>query len=133
MILVDSSLWIDYFNGRTSTETDFLDKLLANDTVCLGDIILSEVLQGFRRDADYRQARSLLETLPIYQMLNPELALVGADNYRKLRKRGVTIRKTVDVWIATYCIENKVPLLFSDRDFLPFVRYLKLLSPISYT
>ena len=66
-------------------------------------------------------------------MLNPELALKGADNYRKLRKKGVTIRKTVDVWIATYCIENKVPLLFSDRDFVPFVQHLKLAAPIKYT
>ena len=133
MILVDSSVWIDYFNGQESTETDLLDELLSGDTVCLGDIILSEVLQGFRSDTDYRLARNLLQTLPIYQMLNPELALMGADNYRKLRKRGVTIRKSVDVWIATFCIENKIPLLFSDRDFIPFLLYLKLASPIAYT
>ncbi|MGV0036377.1 MAG: PIN domain nuclease [Candidatus Azotimanducaceae bacterium WSBS_2022_MAG_OTU7] len=133
MILVDSSVWIDYFNGQKSTETDLLDELLASDAVCLGDIILSEVLQGFRSDTEYRQTRNLLGALPVYQMLNPELALKGADNYRKLRKKGVTIRKTVDVWIATYCIENKIPLLFSDRDFIPFVRHLKLASPIKYT
>ncbi len=133
MILVDSSVWIDYFNGRISEETDLLDDLLTRDSVCLGDVILSEVLQGFRSDSDYRQAKTLLEVLPIYQILSPELAIKSADNYRKLRKKGLTIRKTVDVWIATYCIEKKVPLLFSDRDFVPFIQHLKLASPIKYT
>jgi hypothetical protein len=133
MIFADSSVWIDYFNGQESSETEFLDDALTNDTVCLGDIVLTEVLQGFRSDNEYRQARELLTSLPVYQMLNPELALTGAENYRKLRKQGITIRKTVDVWIATYCIENEIPLLFTDRDFIPFVRYLKLQTPIAYT
>ena len=133
MIFADSSVWIDYFNGQESSETEFLDNALTNDTVCLGDIVLTEVLQGFRSDNEYRQARELLTSLPVYQMLNPELALTGAENYRKLRKQGITIRKTVDVWIATYCIENVIPLLFTDRDFIPFVRYLKLKTPIVYT
>ena len=133
MILVDSSVWIDYFNGRVSPETDLLDDLLVSDSVCLGDIIFSEVLQGFRSDTDYRHAKELLSILPIYQMLNPELALLGADNYRRLRKKGITVRKSVDVWIATYCIENRLPLLFSDRDFIPFVRDLKLRSMIAYS
>ena len=133
MILVDSSVWIDYFNGRVSPETDLLDDLLVSDSVCLGDIIFSEVLQGFRSDTDYRHAKELLSILPIYQMLNPELALLGADNYRRLRKKGITVRKSVDVWIATYCIENRLPLLFSDRDFIPLVRDLKLRSMIAYS
>jgi len=133
MILVDSSVWIDFFNGTPSAESDFLDELLTSDSVCLGDIILSEVLQGFRNDSEYRQAKSLLVALPVYQMLSPDLAIKGAENYRKLRKKGVTVRKTVDVWIATYCIENHLPLLFSDRDFIPFVSHLKLRSPIEYT
>ena len=133
MILVDSSVWIDYFNGTDSAESRLLDEALGTDVVCLGDIVLAELLQGFRSDRDYRTARELLTGLPVYQMLSPELALVGAENYRKLRKRGITIRKSVDVWIATFCIEKKVPLLFSDRDFVPFVRYLKLSTPIAYT
>ncbi len=133
MILVDSSVWIDYFNGAESEETDLLDESLTSETVCLGDMILAEVLQGFRRERDYRNARELLTALPVYQVMTPALALVAADNYRSLRKRGATVRKSVDVWIATFCIENGVPLLFSDRDFLPFVRYLKLATPLSYT
>jgi len=132
MILVDSSVWIDYFNGAESEETDLLDRSLKSETVCLGDMILAEVLQGFRREQDYRNARELLTALPVYQLMTPELALIAADNYRSLRKRGATVRKSVDVWIATFCIENRVPLLFSDRDFLPFVRYLRLATPLSY-
>ena len=89
MILVDSSVWIDYFNGRETTETDLLDEALSTDTICIGDIILAEVLQGFRNDKDYRLARELLLDLPIYQIMTPELALIGADNYRKLRKKGL--------------------------------------------
>ena len=133
MIFADSSVWIDYFNGKDSVETKFLDTAMGTDTICLGDIILAEVLQGFRNDADYRQARELLTSLPVYQMLSPEVAITSAENYRKLRKRGITVRKSVDVWIATYCIENSIQLLFSDRDFLPFVHYLGLRTPIPYT
>jgi len=129
MILVDSSVWIDFFNGVESTETAQLDEFLSTDTICTGDIILAEVLQGFRSDKDYRAAKEILTELPIYQIVTPELALVGADNYRKLRKKGVTIRKSVDNWIATFCIENKIPLLFSDRDFNPYVEYLGLRKP----
>ena len=128
MILVDSSVWIDYFNGKDSVETKFLDGALGSDTICLGDLMLAEVLQGFRSDSEYRQARELLTSLPIYQLLSPELALKSADNYRKLRKRSVTVRKSVDVWIATYCIENGIQLLFSDRDFVPFVHHVHLFS-----
>jgi predicted nucleic acid-binding protein len=133
VILVDASVWINYFNGRDTAETEFLEKALLTDTICVGDIVLAEVLQGFCKDSDYRIAHELLVALPIYQMMSPDLALIGAENYRRLRKQGVTIRQSVDVWIATFCIENKIPLLFSDRDFLPFVRHLKLVSPIKYT
>ena len=133
MILVDSSVWIDYFNGVETPETLFLDTAFSTDSICLGDIILAEVLQGFRADADFRNARSLLTALPVYQLLSPELAIASAQNYRNLRKRGVTVRKSVDVWIATFCIENELPILFSDRDFLPFLKHLKLTSPLQTT
>lgn len=133
MIFADSSVWIDYFNGKDSVETEFLDAAMSSDTICLGDIILAEMLQGFRNDADYRQARELLTSLPVYQMLSPEVAIASADNYRKLRKQGITVRKSVDVWIATYCIEKGIQLLFSDRDYLPFVHHLGLRTPIPYT
>jgi hypothetical protein len=92
-------------------------------------MILAEVLQGFRDDKDYKLAREMLIELPIYQIMNPERALIGADNYRKLRKQGITIRKSVDTWIATFCIQNKIPLLFSDRDFNPYVEHLGLRVP----
>ena len=86
MILVDSSVWIDYFNGRDTDETIFLDGALSTDAICIGDIILAEVLQGFRSDKDYRLAQEILLELPLYQIMTPELALMGADNYRPLRK-----------------------------------------------
>ena len=129
MILVDSSVWINYFNGTETTETALLDDYLNSDTICIGDMILAEVLQGFRSDKDYKKARELLLELPIFQILSPDLALAGADNYRKLRKRGITVRKSVDNWIATFCIQNRMPLLFSDRDFDPFVEHLGLRKP----
>ena len=129
MILVDSSVWFDYFNGRDTNETTFLDGALSTDFICIGDIILAEVLQGLRSDKEYRLAREILLELPLYQIMTPELALVGADNYRHLRKKGLTVRKSVDNWIATFCIENKLPLLFSDKDFIPYVEFLGLKKP----
>jgi predicted nucleic acid-binding protein len=129
MILVDSSVWIDYFNWRDTSETTFLDGALSTDAICIGDIILAEVLQGFRSDKEYRLAREILLELPLYQIMTPELALVGADNYRHLRKKGLTVRKSVDNWIATFCIENQLPLLFSDKDFIPYVEFLGLKKP----
>jgi hypothetical protein len=129
MILVDSSVWIDYFNGTDTAGTTLLDEYLTTDTICIGDIILAEVLQGFRSDKDYRLARELLLELPIFQIMTPGLALISADNYRKLRKKGITVRKLVDNWIATFCIENKISLLFSDKDFNPYVDHLGLRKP----
>lgn len=126
MILVDSSVWVDYFNGRITDETDFLDTLLGTEPVAIGDLILAEVLQGFRSDADYAAAKELMTSLTVYELLGAALALKTADNYRALRKRGVTVRKTADTTIATFCIERGIPLLYSDRDFDPFVKYLGL-------
>lgn len=126
MILVDSSVWVDYFNGRANRETDFLDSLLGTEPVAVGDLILAEVLQGFRSDADYKTAKELLASLTTYELLGTSLAVKTADNYRALRKRGVTVRKTVDAIITTFCIERRIPLLYSDRDFDPFVKFLGL-------
>lgn len=128
MILVDSGVWIDYFNGTATPESDILDSLLGVEPVGVGDIMLTEVLQGFRSDADYRIARSLLSSLEQFDLLGRDIALRAADNFRFLRKRGVTVRKTIDVVIATFCIENNLPLLFADRDFRPFVDQLGLQS-----
>ena len=126
MILVDSSVWIDYFNGNISAETDTLDRLLGVEPLAIGDLILTEVLQGFRADNDYQTAKSLLMTLTVFDMLGSELAIKAADNFRLLRKQGITIRKTADVIIVTYCIEHRHTLLFADKDFLPFVAHLGL-------
>ena len=126
MILVDSSVWIDYFNGRDTPQNAKLDELLGVELLGIGDIILTEVLQGFRTDKDYRTSKRMLTSLTIFNMLNLEIAIKSADNFRELRKQGITIRKTVDVIIATFCLENDHSLLFSDKDFLPFVERLGL-------
>lgn len=130
MILIDSSVWIDYFSGNGSPETDFLDGVLGVRTVATGDLILTEVLQGFRHDKDYKTAKRLLEELTIFEMLGTKMAIKSADNFRKLRKKGLTVRKTVDVIIASFCIEYDLPLLFSDKDFKPFVEHLGLRDAI---
>ena len=130
MIVVDSSVWIDYFNGVANRETDMLDALLGVEALAVGDVILAEVLQGFRSDANYKTAKSLMSYLIVVEMLGEANAIKCAENYRTLRKRGVTIRKTIDVFIATYSIENQCPLLFQDQDFLPFVEHMGLLPVI---
>lgn len=126
MIVVDTSVWIDYFNGRNTIETGILDSALGSLDVAIGDLIALEILRGFRLDKDYNTAKKYLANLHHYNMLNPQLAVKAADNYRKLRKKGVTIRKTADIIIATFCIEEKLPLLYTDRDFIPFSEHLKL-------
>ena len=128
MILVDSSVWIDFFNDTACAETDKLNEILGLEEVVIGDLILAEVLQGFRSDADYKAAKNALTSLTVYDLLGKDMAVKSANNFRKLRKKGITIRKTADVIIATYCIENKMPLLFTDKDFVPFVDNLRLKS-----
>ena len=128
MILVDTSVWIDYFNGVQNPQTDLLDASIVQGSVVIGDLIFLEILQGIRNDRDYRQTRQSLLALDQYEMLGKEMAGKCADNYRTLRKKGITIRKTADIIIATFCIENRLPLLFLDRDFIPFIDYLKLES-----
>ena len=126
MILVDSSVWIDYFNGLATSQTDRLDELLGSDLLLTGDIILAEVLQGFRDDRDFRRAKRALDGLEFRAMLGRDIALKSAANYRALRAQGVTVRKTIDMLIATFCIENGHELLHADRDFAPIERHLGL-------
>ena len=126
MIVVDSSVWVDYFNGTKNRHADLLDQLLGRERVLIGDIILTEVLQGFRRDAEFQRARELLEALEFHDMLGKAMALRCAENYRKLRQAGVTVRKTIDVMIATFCIEGSHELLHSDRDFDVIEKHLGL-------
>ncbi len=126
MILVDSSVWIDYFNGVETRQTDRLDELLGSDLLLTGDIILAEVLQGFRNDGDFRRAKRALDALEFRAMLGRDVALKSATNTRALRAQGVTVRKTIDMLIATFCIENGHELLHADRDFDPIERHLGL-------
>jgi len=126
MNLVDSSVWIDYFNGKKTAQTDWLNSSIGNTPIIMGDLILTEVLQGFQSDKDFRIARNLLLRLPFMPMGGQTLALESAANYRLLRKNGVTVRKTIDVMIGTFCIHYKLPLLHDDRDFDPMVKFLGL-------
>jgi len=126
VIVVDSSVWIDYFNGVDSKATGRLDALLGAEPVAVGDLILAEVLQGFRNDTHYKTAKELMLSLTVFDMLGQEMAIRSADNYRALKAKGVTIRRTVDGIIATFCIDHQFPLLFEDKDFLPFVQNLGL-------
>lgn len=131
MIFVDSSVWIDYFNGTSNAATEYLDRVLGKESIGLGDLVLIEVLQGFRRDSDYRIARELLISFTIYTLGGEEIALQSAGNFRLLRKKGITVRKTIDVLIATFCIANNLPLLYSDKDFEPFHLHLNLRSALA--
>ena len=126
MILVDSSVWIDYFNGVDNKQTDTLNDVLGLKPIAIGDLILTEVLQGFKNDKDHKSAKLLLEDLVIFDLVGKDIAIKSTDNFRSLRKKGITIRKPVDVIIATFCIDRKLPLLFIDRDFKPFVKHLGL-------
>ena len=128
MIVVDSSVWIEYFGGKNTPAAEKLDSLLGQTSIAAGDLILVEILQGFRKDRDFVQARELLLSLTIVKLLNTSIALKSAANFRALRKKGVTVRKTIDTIIATYCIENRLALLYSDKDFQPFQEHLKLQS-----
>lgn len=126
MILADSSVWIDYFRGIATPQTDRLDGLLDSQGVIIGDLVLVEVLQGFLSDITFAQGRRLMSTVPIIEIGGHEIAVQAANNYRALRTRGITIRKTIDTLIATRCIVDGIQLLYSDRDFDPFVTHLGL-------
>ncbi len=128
MILVDSSVWIDYFRGAVTLQTERLDALLGSETLAVGDLILTEVLQGFNNERDFNQARKLLTALAVVEIGGREVAIQAARNFRTLRLMGVTVRKTIDTLIATRCIESDFVLLYSDRDFEPFVEHLGMRS-----
>jgi predicted nucleic acid-binding protein len=126
VIVVDTSVWIDFFNGVSSPEVERLDGLLGVTPLAIGDLILVEVMQGFRNERDVATARQLFRSLALLPMLGGSNAWKAAENYRQLRSRGITVRKTIDGIIATACIEANLPLLFSDRDFVPYVEHLGL-------
>ncbi len=126
MILIDSSVWIDYFNGIQTSQTDWLDSSLGNTPIIIGDLILTEVLQGFQSDKDFKTAKDLLLGIPYMAMGGQSLSLQSAINYRYLRKKGVTVRKSIDIIIGTFCIQNQLTLLHCDRDFDPMVKFIGL-------
>jgi predicted nucleic acid-binding protein len=133
VILVDSSVWIDYFRRLRTPETERLDALLGADEVAIGDLMLTEVLQGFTRGGEFDTALRLMSAIPVIDIVGKDITIQAAENFRHLRTHGVTIRKTIDTLIATRCIEDDYALLFSDRDFEPFVEHLGLrraLAPI---
>ncbi|MBX9858064.1 MAG: PIN domain nuclease, partial [Sphingomonas sp.] len=117
MTLVDSSVWIDFFRGSLSPQVKFLEKLIEERAALVGDLVMVEVLQGFAHDHQFRFAVRRFSYLPTVTIADPDLAVAAARNYRTLRAKGVTIRKTIDTLIATRCIIDGIPLLYSDRDF----------------
>ena len=126
MILVDSSVWIDYFKGTITPQTQMLDRLLGTEPLAIGDLILTEVLQGFDDERDFNQARKMLTSLIVVELGGQQIAIQAAKNFRTLRSLGVTVRKTIDTVIATRCMERGYDLLHDDRDFDPFAKHLGL-------
>lgn len=126
MILVDSSVWIDYFRGLASPQTDKLDALLGNEPLLVGDLILAEVLQGFAAERDFNNAKRLLNSFDLIEIGGRDVAIQAARNFRTLRTLGITVRKTIDTLIATRCIQSGYVLLHNDRDFDVFSEHLGL-------
>ena len=126
MVLVDSSVWIDFFGDTLTPEVEALAAMIGKEQLVIGDLVLTEVLQGIRSDREFRVVRSALRPLTTVSLVSPALAIQSAQNYRFLRAQGITVRKTIDCMIATWCIENNIPLLHSDRDFGPFEKHLGL-------
>ena len=126
MLVVDTSVWVDYFNGLENPQSDYLHANLDQTPILIGDLILAEVLQGFRNNSDFEKVRRALSKYSQAGMVSSELAVQSARNYRFLRQKGVTVRKTIDSLIATYCIENDHQLLHNDNDFDGYEEHLGL-------
>ena len=126
MIFLDSTVLIEYFNDNSTWQVEALLSILGKELVVLGDYVFLEVLQGFKKEKDYRNAKEILFAFPIYNIGGRDNAVNSANSFRFLRKKGITIRKTLDVMIATFCIENNFTLLHNDKDFDPFEKHLGL-------
>jgi predicted nucleic acid-binding protein len=126
MIVVDTSVWVDYFNGIASAQAERLDRLLSMEPIIVGDLVLTEILQGFSNDHAAVVVLGKLRAFPFASMVGWTIAVKSAENYRLLRSKGITVRKTVDLWIGTFCIEHGCKLLHNDRDFQPMVDHLGL-------
>jgi predicted nucleic acid-binding protein len=126
MIIPDTSVWVDYFAERKTSQTALLALHFARQEIMTGDLIITEVLQGIREEEKYRRIKRVLCSLKYVRFTRKPLAIRAADNYRFLRQRGITVRKTIDVIIGTWCIANDFPLLHNDHDFDPMEQYLGL-------
>ncbi len=126
MIVIDTSVWIDYFNGVSTPQTRLLDDLLGERVLAVGDLILAELLQGFASEQDAKRALSLLDPLEFLEMAGRDVAIQSAAHYRRLRRRGVTVRKTMDMLIGTYCLMHDHEILHADRDFDVLAEHLGL-------
>jgi predicted nucleic acid-binding protein len=133
MILVDSSVWIDYFRSAETAQVALLDSLFGRSRLAVGDLIAAEVLQGVRDEREFKLVKKTLDAFDHIDLVGYDLAVRASENYRSLRAKGVTIRKTIDTIIATRCIEDKLTLLHADRDFLPFVEHFGLKVAYSET
>ena len=128
MVVVDTSIWIDYLRGANYKKMERLEEILDSDRIIIGDLIITELMQGFRNKKDLSKIELLIDSLEYKDMLGKNIALKSAKNYRELRKKGFTVRKTIDVMIGTFCIENKYEILHNDRDFEPMTKILGLRS-----
>ncbi len=133
MILVDSSVWIDYFRSADTPQVALLDSFFGRSPLVVGDLIAAEVLQGVRDDREFKLVKKTLDAFDHIELAGYDLAVKASENYRVLRSLGITIRKTIDTLIATRCIQDGFTLLHADRDFLPFVQHLGLKTAYSET
>jgi predicted nucleic acid-binding protein len=130
VVVVDSSVWIDFLNDKSTPQSDVLENyILTSSDVLVGDLVLAEVLQGVRSASDYRRCLFHMSGFPQLNISDTACAIQAAQNYRALRAEGITVRKTIDTLIATRCLMDDIPLLYTDRDFDPFVTYLGLKTP----
>jgi predicted nucleic acid-binding protein len=128
VIVVDTSVWIDYLNGRRASHVRRLDALLGTDEIILGDLMLCEILQGLAGERAAREVEARMRAFEIVSMAGETIAIAAARNFRSLRRRGITVRKTIDLFIGTWCIENRLPLLHNDRDFIAMSLHLGLIE-----
>lgn len=133
VILVDSSVWVDYFRSADTPQVALLDSILGRTRVAIGDLIAAEVLQGVRDDKEFKFVKRIFDGFPHVDLCGYDLAIKAAENYRALRAKGITIRKTVNTLVATRCIEDGLTLLHSDRDFAPFAQHFGMSEAYSET
>ncbi len=133
MILVDSSVWIDYFRSADTPQVALLESSFGRTRIAVGDLIAAEVLQGVRDDKQFKSVRKVFDTFTRLDLCGYDLALKASENHRVLQSKGITVRKTMDTLIATRCIEDGLTVLHSDRDFAPFAEHLGLREACSET